>query len=183
MGVLSRYLTVGAGAALAGLGLGGIAWTGPRRAGSFGPPTSRRRAIPPSRPSSTWTNWWRNAPKGGTASGFSTPGSSARKARPSRKRGVGAIDLNRINVAAIGDDAPALEHPGATFPVPLDRPPLQGDRRADRRRHPGGDRAQRFHRAHLLRFRGALDLYALAAGPQLGGSPGPENSACSSPIW
>jgi len=89
---------------------------------------------------------------------------------------VGAIDLNRINVAAIGDVAPVLSilaQPflfrsiGQLYKV-IDGP--IGDDILAR------DRAERLHRAHLLRFRSALHLHQGATGAQPGGSQGPADS-------
>ena len=77
---------------------------------------------------------------------------------------AGAIDINRINVAAIGDTVPVLNVLGAAVPVPIRRPSPQGDRRPHRRGHSGRGRAAWFHRADVLRFRHPFHLHRAPAG-------------------
>src|ERR1700682_3114630 len=69
---------------------------------------------------------------------------------------VGAIDLNRTNVAPIGSVRPAPH--AAAVPVPLVRSSAQCAGQGDRQRDPGQFRAPRFCRLDLLRFRRAVDL-------------------------
>ena len=81
---------------------------------------------------------------------------------------VGAIDLNRTNVAPIGFLVPAanvLTLPFLFRSFDHLHKVLDGD---DRRRDPGRLRAPRFHRPDLLQFRRAVDLQQRQAGSHHG---------------
>ena len=89
---------------------------------------------------------------------------------------AGAIDLNRTNVALIGDFRAGDECAGDAVPVSLDRASAEGAGRPDRQRNPGQLRALRIRRPGLLRFRRALDLQQRAADPLDRRHEGPADS-------
>ena len=77
---------------------------------------------------------------------------------------VGAIDINRINVGAIGNVAPVLNVLALPFLFRSVDHLYKVDRRPDRRGDPRRARAVRLRRADVLRFRRALDLHRAPAG-------------------
>ena len=72
---------------------------------------------------------------------------------------AGAIDLNRINVAPIGELRPGGERARAAVPVPLRRPPAPGPRRPDRRRDPEELRRRTASSASTFYDSGARSIY------------------------
>ena len=106
-----------------------------RERASSAPPTPRPRTIRPSR-RCPGPAGHASAPTGATGSGSFTRDSSARKSRRS-SRPAPAPSTSTAPMSAPSAVRAGGQRAGAAVPVPLDRPPLQGPRRADRRGDPG----------------------------------------------
>ncbi|HWF96972.1 MAG TPA: TRAP transporter substrate-binding protein [Xanthobacteraceae bacterium] len=106
MGVLSRYLTVGAGAALAGLGLAGS--LDGLVAREFRAADIQEESYPTVQALLYMDKLVAERTEGRHRIRVFHSRQLGEESQTIAQTRVGAIDLNRINVAAIGDDAPAL---------------------------------------------------------------------------
>jgi TRAP-type C4-dicarboxylate transport system substrate-binding protein len=106
MGVLSRYLTVGAGAAWAGLGLAGS--LDGLAAREFRAADIQEESYPTVQALLYMDRLVAERTEGRHRIRVFHSRQLGEESQTIEQTRVGAIDLNRINVAAIGDDAPAL---------------------------------------------------------------------------